>query len=220
MVKFFGNPKNVFWEALLITIVVFVFGVFLGYALENSRIDKINEYYVNSEISLIDALALNNVIALGNSSCSELVIANLNFADRIYEESKVLNNYDEANKLSDNIKLVHKRYDLLRTLLWASALETQRQCKGDFSIVVYLYQRETEDLAQKATQNVWSKILSDLKENRGAEIVLIPISVDKELSSLQNMIAKYRVKTFPVVIINDNVINELKSEQELEQYLK
>jgi hypothetical protein len=219
MVKL-GDPKNVFWEALLLTIIVFVFGLFLGYAIENSRIDKINEYYANSEISLIDALALNNVAELGNISCNDLVSANLDFADRIYTESKVLDNYDKANKLSDNIKLIHKRYDLLRTLLWTSASKTQQRCEGEFSVVVYVYERETDDLAKRATQNVWSKILEDLKEKRGSEIVLIPISNDKELSSLQNMIERYRVKSYPVVIVNNEVVYELKTVEELEQYLK
>jgi len=214
-----GDPKNVFWEALLLTAIVFVFGIFLGLAIENSRIEDVNEYYVNSEISLIDILALNNVISSGNSSCSELIVSNLEFADRIYEESKILDDYDEASKLSDNLKLVHKRYDLLRTLLWVSSSQTQKECQGKFSIVVYLYHRETDDLTERASQNVWSRVLQDLKEKKGSEIVLIPISVDNELSSLQTMVGKYKIKGYPTVIIDDKVITELKSVSELEEYL-
>jgi len=215
-----GNPKNVFWEAFLLTAVVFIFGLFLGIALENSRVSKINDYYANSEISLIDALAIGNVASLTNSSCSEMILANLAFADRIYTESKTLDNYDEANKLTDNLKLLYKRYDLLRTLLWTSATNAQEQCNGDFSIVIYLYDRETEDLTQKATQNVWSKVLTELKDKKGGDIILIPISNDKSLSSLQLLIAKYHITSFPVVIIDGKVIIQLKSEKELEGYTK
>lgn len=215
-----GNPKNIFWEALLLTIIVFVFGLFLGIALENSRTNKVNEYYANSEIALTDALALSNVVYLSNSSCGDLVRTNLAFADRIYTESKILDDYDEASKLTDNLKLINKRYDLLRTLLWVSSAKAQEECKGDFSIVVYLYEREAEELTQRATQNVWSKILKELKEEKGSDIILIPISNDKSLSSLQVLINQYKISSFPVVIIDGKVISGLKSVAELEQYIR
>lgn len=218
MVKL-GDPKNVFWEAFLLTVIVFIFGLFIGLAVENSRTKDVNEYYVNSEISLIDILALNNIVELDNSSCGDLIVSNLEFADKIYEESRVLDEYDSANKLSDDLKLTHKRYDLLRTLLWTSASKVQEKCKAKFSVVVYLYHRETADLTEKASQNVWSKVLQELKQQKGSEIVLIPISIDSDLSSLHTFVAKYNIKDYPVVIINDNVVDEVSSVAELEKYL-
>ena len=35
--------KDVFWKALVYTIIVFVLGVFAGYLLEESRVNKIND---------------------------------------------------------------------------------------------------------------------------------------------------------------------------------
>ncbi len=215
-----GNPKNVFWEAFLLAAIVFIFGLFLGVALENSRASKVNAYYANSEISLMDSLALNNIATMTNSSCSDLILANLAFADRIYSESKLLDDYDSARKLTDDLKLVYRRYDLLRTILWTSSTKAQQECKGDFSVVVYVYDRETADLAQKATQSVWSKVLTELKEKKGGDIVLIPISNDKTLSSLQILLSKYGVKQLPVVIIDGKVITKLQSEADLEKYIK
>ncbi|MDP3987502.1 MAG: hypothetical protein Q8P81_04735 [Nanoarchaeota archaeon] len=218
MVKL-GNPKNVFWEAFLLTVIVFVFGLFIGVLIEGSRVQDINDYYENSEISLIDILALNSVATLEGSSCDDLIDSSLAFADRIYDESKILDNYDEANKISDRIQIVHKKYDLLRTLLWVGSSKTQEQCDNNFSIVVYLYHRDTADINERATQNVWSKILGDLKEKKGSEIVLIPISVDSELSSLKAMTAKYDIDSYPVVIINGKVITKTTSVADLEDYL-
>jgi len=215
-----GNPKNVFWEAFLLAVIVFVFGLFIGALIEGSRVQEINSYYENSEISLMDVLALNNVASLENISCGNLIDSNLLFADKIYEESKILDDYDSANKLGEGIDLVHKKYDLLRTLLWIGALKTQEQCKDEFSIVVYLYQRKNADVSGQATQNVWGKILQDLKEKKGSEIVLIPISVDSNLSSLDSMIAEYGLNDYPAVIINGYVITEVASVSDLEMYLK
>lgn len=214
-----GDPKNVFWEALIVTIVVFLFGLLIGYAIEESRFNSIDEYYANSEISLMDIFALNSYMIDENSSCDVLTKSNIDFADRIYEEAKVLEKYEQAGKISTNLEVAHKRYDLLRVILWTNSIKIRQHCKEDFGSVVYLYEQKTPDLAQKATQNVWSKILTDLKQKEGNKIVLIPIAADGDLISLNPLTERYNITQYPVVIINDKVITELDSAEELEKYL-
>ncbi|MFH1889691.1 MAG: hypothetical protein ABIJ58_02330, partial [Nanoarchaeota archaeon] len=75
------------------------------------------------------------------------------------------------------------------------------------------------NIEEKAAQNVWSKILGDLKESRGGDIVLIPISVDNDLSSLALMISQYNISSYPVVIVNDHVFTEPVKIENLESYL-
>jgi hypothetical protein len=215
-----GNPKNVFWEALLLTIVVFAFGLLLGITLEESRFNTITDYSAKSDISLMDILALNNLVSSGNASCETLTTSNLEFADRIYQEARVLDQYESSGKITNDIKIAHKRYDLMRTLLWINVKETSKKCESDSSSVVYLYQQETQDLVQKATQNVWSKILFDFKQKEGDKIVLIPIAVDGGFVSLNSMIKNYPISSYPVVIINDKVVSNLESVDQLEKYLK
>lgn len=214
------SPKNVFWEALLITGVIFFFGILLGMAFENSRLDKINDYYTMSEISMMDVLALNDIMQLENISCDNLIQANIDFADRIYEEARLLEKYEGAGKISDEFKLAHKKYDLMRTFLWQNSIKTSDKCSG-FNSVVYLYEYESEDLGQKAVQNVWSKILMDLKEEVGGGILLIPIAVDSNLVSLNAMTRDFNISKYPVVIIdNKQVITELSKVDDLKDYLK
>lgn len=217
------SPKHVFWEALLLTIVVFIFGLLIGVAFEGNRLDKINEYYAVSEISLMDILALNDIMSLGNLSCQGMIDSNLNFADRIYNEAQEVERYDAAGKITEGLKLAHKKYDLMRTFLWANAIRTSETCasKVDFNIIVYLYEYESRDLTKKATQNVWSKILFDLKEEYGSDIVLIPIAVDADLSSLNAIVSEYNIESYPVVIINnEHVVQELSSVKDLSKYLE
>lgn len=215
------SAKNVFWEALLVTATVFFFGIILGMAFENSRADKIDDYYTISEISMMDILALNDIMQMENISCENLVQANIDFADRIYEEAKLLEKYEAAGKISDDFKLAHKKYDLMRTFLWANSIKTFDKCKNGFNSVVYLYEYETEDLGQKATQNVWSKILGDLKEEVGGQVILIPIAVDSDLVSLNLMTRDFNISEYPVVIINNkHVITELSNAETLKAYLQ
>ncbi|MEK6945285.1 MAG: hypothetical protein AABW63_00650 [Nanoarchaeota archaeon] len=214
-----GDPKNVFWEALLLTVVVFFFGLLIGYAVEESRFTTVDRYYAQSEISLMDIFTLNSFTIDQNSSCDVLVQTNLDFADRIYKEAQILDSYEQAGKISTDLELAHKKYDLLRTILWVNSIKVREHCGNELNSVVYLYQQNTPDLAQKATQNVWSKVLFDFKQKNGGKIVLIPISTDSNLISLRPLIDKYHVERFPTVIINDQVISQLSSVEELDKYL-
>lgn len=98
------NTKSVFWQALILTIIVFAAGIFLGIAYEGRKIDEINDYYVLSEIFLMDSFALSkltDIMSTGSVKCDVLLDANIEFADKIYEEAYILEKYEESGKLSD-----------------------------------------------------------------------------------------------------------------------
>lgn len=216
-----GTTKHVFWEALLVTIVVFIFGILLGGAFESNRFDKIEDYYTVSEISMMDILALNDILSMENLSCENLAIANADFADRIYEEARLLEKYEGAGKLSDDLKLAHKKYDLMRTFLWVNSIKTFEKCGEGYNVVVYLYEYESEDLTQKAIQNVWSKVLFDLKQEMGSSVILVPIAADADLASLEALLRDFEITQYPVVIVNNkNVVEKLSSAEDLKKYLE
>ena len=214
------SRKHVFWEALFLTIVVFFFGILIGVAYENNQLQKINDYYSQSEISLVDILAMNSITDVKNIDCEFLVQSNLNFADKIYGEAMILEDYENSKKLTNSIELAHKKYDLLRVFLWVDSIKIREKCGRSFSSVVYLYETNPEDLEIKATQGVWSKVLRDLKEKKQEKIVLIPIGYDGNLESVNLMKERFGIENLPAVIINnENVITELSSVDELEKLL-
>ncbi len=214
------NRKRVFWEALLLTLIVFVLGMLIGTAFEGAKMEEVNQYYIKSEISLMDILALNYLAETQESDCKVLVESNLALADRVYEEAYLLEKYEASGKISQSLKLAHQKYDVLRTFLWINHMKISDKCKGQIDSVVYLYEFEPEDLVKKATQEVWSKILFDLKQEKGNEIILIPIATNNELASLDALLEKFEISEFPVVIINEKeIISELSSVDDLKKCL-
>jgi hypothetical protein len=216
------SRKHVFWEAFLVAVAIFVGGLLVGVLLENQRVGKIENYYSQSEIALMDILVMSNLVELNNFNCTVLAKSNLDFADRIYSEARIMESYADAGKLNEEAFLIaHKRYDLLRSFLWVNSQRVYEKCPdSSFSSFVYLYEYKTEDIHQKAVQNVWSKVLLDLKMDYGDEIVLIPIAVDNDLISLQSLTSKFQISEFPVVIINNEfVVREISSVETLETYL-
>jgi len=219
MVKL-GNPKNALWEALLITIVIFTLGLLFGIGYENNKVNQINEYYLNSEVSLMDSFSLSNIMDLNISDCSSLINNQMTFADKIYSESQILDNLESAGKITDNLQEIHTKYDALRTFLWISTIKTYNQCKGNFSVIVYLYNYNTNDLVEKAEQATWSRVLSDLKEAYGSKVILIPIAADSNLASLNSLVDNFNITSYPAVIINQkHVITKIPSVGDLEKYL-
>ncbi len=207
---------NVFWQALLLAVTFLVIGMYLGISLEQGRLTEINDYYIQSEVSLIDILALDNLIDSSSLNCEDLKRANIALLDRVYEEAVLLDQYESAGRITEGITSLHKKYDVLRGYLWINSIQIKRKCGGDFNTLVYFYNYEEEDLTKKAEQNVWSKILWEIKQERGSNVILIPIAADTGLESINSMLNAYGVEEFPAVVVNEGVVlDELVEKEEL-----
>ena len=203
------SKKHVFWEALIITIVVFLAGLFLGMLIETSNSSKISNLFLQSEISLSDTSATSRLIENENLDCELIKESNIKVANRIYEEAKLLELYEDSGKLTDSMKLLHKKYDLLRSLLWVSNQKSLDRCEN-YNLIVYLYDYNTEDTGKKATQNVWSKILLDVK-TQSYDILLLPIAADQNLTTIEYLMEEYEIEQLPALVINnDHVLYELE----------
>ncbi len=212
------SKKHVFWEALTITVAIFLIGLFLGMLIETSNSSKISNLYLQSEISLTDAMATSRLTEEFEFDCDAIKQSNINFADRIYQEARLLEKYEESGRLTDNLILLHKKYDLLRTILWTSNQNSLERC-NNYNLVVYLYEYESEDVTKKATQNVWSKIILDVK-NQNDDILLLPIAADQNLTSLDLLINEHGITQFPSLVINNNqVLYTLENTASIEQFL-
>ncbi|MEM3122441.1 MAG: hypothetical protein QXH60_03310, partial [Candidatus Pacearchaeota archaeon] len=210
------NKKHVFWQALLVTILIFSLGLVLGVYLEEIRTDKANVLFYKSEADLFDTLSLTNLLKLQELSCQDLNKIYIEFADKIYNEVKNIQQFDESAKITHSLKQIHKKYDLLRTILWININENKEKCPS-IKTIIYLYEYDAKNINKKATQNVFSKILNEVKEKKGNEFILIPIAVDTEIYSLKLMLETLNIKETPVIIINHKYyLNEIVSSEEIE----
>jgi hypothetical protein len=223
MAKLFRSEKHVFWQALIVTLIVFNFGIFLGYMLENSRVGKVSSLYAESELALLDVKIQSELFDFDiiNLSCDTAIKENINFANRVYEEAKILQKFEDASKISESIRLQHKKYDLLRTLFWINSIKIKKNCNASFHDLVYFYQYNNPTLEQKAKQNVFSNLLGELKENYGGEIMLIPIAGDNNITSIDLFLEMYNVTSLPTILIDEKTkVTELTNLEELKKYLK
>ena len=124
----FNSQKHVFWQALIVTISIFVIGLFLGMLLENWRVGKIDDFYKQSEINLLDINLQGDIYSSNYFNCEDAILENIRFADNIFEESKILDRYENSNQLTeDALFFQHKRYDLLRVSLLLNSLKIKEK---------------------------------------------------------------------------------------------
>ncbi len=214
------SQKHVFWEAFFVTILIFGIGIFLGVILENWRAGKVSDMYLKSEITLLDVKVQTQILNLEDVNCEDAIRKNIEFGDKIYEDAKILERYENANRLTDYIVNEHKRYDLLRTLFWINSIKIKEKCGNEsFHTVVYLYDYQTEDLEQKSKQSVFSNFLGELKEEYGNQIILIPIARNMDLFSVELLTNNYGITGTSIIFDESIVITELSELESIEDYL-
>jgi len=214
------KQKRIFLYALLVTLMVFNLGIFMGYRLEASRVNEINTFYLEAEMELLDQRIQKDALDLLDLDCDLLIQENINFADRIFEEALLIHDYEEANKMNDEITFQHKRYDLLRTLFWMNSMRIKEQCGSDYHNVVYLYQFNDPSLEQEAEQDFFSNLLMEVKEECSDKIMLIPIAGDNDLPSVNLLMEEYGITELPTILIDETyLITDVAAREDITKYL-
>ncbi len=214
---------DVFWKAAIITVVVFALGVLLGYFLESSRFAEIEEGYKEIEIQWQDArlqTAYYQTMSQTSPSFCEIAInENLNFADRVYEEGLKLERYEGANKLTTKLLIDKKRYSLLKVQFWINSISLKRSCNATYKNLVYFY-AHSPTLYQKSEQDMTSIILKELKEERGVELMLIPLPIDLDMATINMATKQYNITSVPTLLIDEEMkLEGTHSKEEIEKFL-
>ncbi len=202
------SKQRVFAETLILTILILLVGFFIGFLVESSRSNKIEEDYKNFEISSLD-ISLQNYYyqIMDKSSCKTAIEQNFIFADKIYNQGLLIEKYEEATDLSQKILLEKKKYILLKTQLWLNSIILKEKCDDPFYTVVYVYSQEEKGI-KKAEQKAISDTLRMLKEEKKNEIILLPIAGDLGLDIVDMQLKTYGITYLPSVIIDEKEVLE------------
>ena len=213
---------NSFWQAFIIVILIFGIGFFLGFQLENFRNSKIEEFYLNSELSLLDSKIMGDSFSFLEVDCELATEANRDFSNRIYEEYKVLGQYEDANKLTEQIKREHRKYDLLRTLFWLNLIKMKNTCGSDYDIVTYIYKYENPSFETNAKQDALAFFLNEIRKSSNYNLELVALAGDNGLSSINYLLKKNNIsqEDLPVILINEETkVTEVSGPEDITKYL-
>ena len=216
-----GRYVDLFWKALVLTIVVFLLGVFLGFALERNRIGNIEREFQRIDLQWNDAkLQTLYYQNLEPRFCDSAIRENLEFADKVYNEGLKIDSYDKATFLSDGLELERKKYALLKVEFWLNTIVLREKCKAEYINLVYFFANDPE-LEIESEQSTQAEILKDLKEKYGKNLMLIPLPIDMDISMINIMKGTYDISKTPTILINEKIkVEGLQSFDELEALIK
>ena len=208
------NKRN-FWEAFVIALFIFGVGILLGFLIEANRASRISEDFQLSELSMLDMRAQSDLFDLNNIECGNALNETISFANRIYDEARQLEKYEGANQIGKEIIQQHKKYDILRALLFANTLKIKEKCNSSFYTLLYLYEYQTEDIEKRSRQEIFSNKLLTLKNEKGEKLLLIPLAGNIESNSIAYIMKVYGISSLPTILINEKykieTIEELKN---------
>lgn len=219
--KVIGSKHGVFFETLVLTLLILLIGFFVGIYAESFRTNKIIDSYKEFEVDALD-LKLQNYYyqIMDKASCDVAIEQNFIFADKIYEKGLLISKYEEANELSDEILLEKQKYVLLKTELWLNSILLKEKCENPFHTVVYIYSQEGNNL-KRAEQDAVSGILRELKEIYHNEIILLPIAGDIGLDIVDMQMRLYNISYLPSIIIDEkDVLEGFQNLEDIEAYLE
>lgn len=212
--------KDVFWKAAVITTVIFLIGVYAGFAIEGSRLDRVGQWYNELDFQLTNAkLQTQFYQILDEDFCDEAIQKNLEFSDEIYYQGRKIDEYESSNKLKEFIDSEKRKYALLKTEFLVNSLILKEKCNADYDILIYFY-KDDPTLLEQQQQIVQSNILLDLKEKYGTELMLIPLPIDFDVSVISILVDYHKIQSTPALIINQKIkLEGLQGFDEIESLL-
>jgi len=212
---------DAFWKALIFTVIVFVIGVYLGVVIEEVRLGAVQDEFDSLVVKWGD-LRLQSYYyqSIDDISCEEAIDENLKFGDRIYEDGLLLEEYENANRLTDKLDFEKKKYNLLKTEFYINSLVLKDKCNANYEVFVYFYLDKTEDQDLKVQQNTVSRVLGEVKEQYGPNLILIPLAADMDISVINILLDSYSIGAYPSVWIDSGVVLEgVRSKEEIISFL-
>ncbi len=209
---------DLFWKALVLTVVVFLLGVLLGFALERNRIGDIEKEFQKIDLQWNDAklqtLYYQNIEP---KFCDSAISENLGFGDKVYKEGLKIEDYDRASFLTSDLELEKKKYALLKVEFWLNSIVLKEKCNADYVNLVYFFANDP-DFSVETEQDTQAEILKDLKEKYGKTLMLIPLPIDLDISMINIMRETYDIKKTPTLLINEKI--KLEGLQDIEDVAK
>jgi len=194
--------SDVFWKALIVTLVIFITGIIMGFWIDDQRVQEIRSEYKEMDIRVNDARMQTlyyQVFSNSSNFCGPAIEENLAFADKVYAEGVKLEQYERVNKLTPSLITDKRNYVLLKLQFWLNCIELKRKCNANYTNLVYFYSHYNTTMADY----VQSAALADFKRECGANIMLIPLPTDLNITTIDILKTQYNITVTPALLINE-----------------
>jgi len=213
--------KRIFLKTLALTLLVFIIGFYAGILFDNLRLEETKSRLTQIDNLWNDARLLQSYIQRlsDNKSfnCNVLLEELLKSGDKIYEEGTKVEENEKVNRFTPTIVIERERYALLDLQFWLNSIDLKKTCNASYSTVIYFYSYYNKTVEQ----GFQDRVLFDLKEKCGSQIIYITFPSDMDISTIEVIKDIYDIQKTPAILINESVVLYSPiSMRELEKYVK
>ena len=199
--------NRIYIQASILSVFVLLIGIMIGVWLDNYRIGAIRNSLSESDINSYDARLLNAYIQnFGKEYCNVALEQNLKYNNKIYEDGKNIESKIDGNTFTPENQQESRQYTLLQTQFWLNSMELKNKCNFDYHTVVHLFRQHNTTTGESIDNKVQSNILLSLKEKCGNKMMLIPITVDTNLITVEAIAKQFNITGYPSVIIDESYV--------------
>lgn len=211
------KSKNVLATSLVLTVVIFVFGILLNYGLDFVRLASISgvmsEHELNTDAYLAEALFSD---VFDSSKCS---VMNSRINDLKAEIRKVgidLSSYSRFSFFNrKDFDYIKRKYFLLELRFLSLITQINQECNHPYVPVLFFY--EIDDDASERQGFILEEVSREFEEG------IVVLSIDKEYEDeplVQMLVQEYDVKSAPTIIIDDYKKDGLSYANEIRDIIK
>lgn len=209
MVDKMKEKDNIYVKSLVISIFIFLSGMMFGILIDNYRISHIRKSLMSDIIFWDDSIFLTRLKELyGEGFCSEALELNLLYNQKIYERGKEIEEMIKLNRFAPEMREELRKYTLMQVKFWLDSRGLKEKCNFTYKNVLYLQDFFAKEQEVRLRNKVQSKIMLDVKERCGNKILLIPINMDLNLTTVDVIKLRYNVTRSPTIIIDDKIVLE------------
>ena len=206
---------NLYLKTLIITIIVFSFGIFIVLNIEGMFLSvfllvmsSIENDVRNMELEMLYFQEMS-----GNESCvflNEMVRRTNNKLDELSSE---LLSYREDNIIFTKSKITNLKQTYTYFLIkdWILQEKVKDECETDTVSVLYFYKIDECDKCI-----IQGDILSLLKDKFKNKLMIFPLDINVDLGMMKVLMSNFNVTTVPSLVIDGEVYTDVTKRNALE----
>ena len=199
----------------VLTLIVFLLGLFFGYYLNQKKIERVERLEKDILTSISDLELLNNLFTQNPCNNKEY----LNYLSKELDKEAIRLEYLEESLGKNNPSVIElkKPYTLLLLKHYFAIEKIKKQCNENIITILFFY--SNSPLYEGLSENE-GIILGFIKKKYGSDkIKVYALDVDLNLQTVNYLKKEFNITKIPSLVINNAVFGYLEK-NELEEIVK
>jgi len=213
---------RIYIKAALLTLLVFISGVAIGWYLDETRVSfvksKIDELEISFSNFVLEEEFYRSVATDSKTICNIYTSKASELAMQAGKLGSYLESFREISKFGlHNIESLKDRYFILNLQLWLYIRKLREECNYNATTILFFYTSlvKCDDCIAQGI------VLDQLKKKEPENYMIFAIDVDSKLGIVNALKFYFNVTKVPTLIINENIkLESFISRQKLEEITK